>query len=124
MPRQLTAEEMREKFLTSVSNIVEYWHNEKRVPEPLAKMEGVVHSIFVLLEGMSGGCDFGLALVPVTHPDTPRSLAEEGENYPPVNDKLEAQGVINGGDFDFLHHEWSARFAPSVRFARTDEEEG
>jgi hypothetical protein len=82
---QKSPKELQVEFIENLERIRDYWMAEDRVPETLGKVEGVIFSILVLIDGMA--CDGGpFPLYAIT-----------GDDEPLV--------AIWGG----LHDEWGAR---------------
>jgi hypothetical protein len=103
MCRELTEEECRDKFLSKIAVIVKVWEKDSMTPAPLARMEGLVHSILALIDGCSGGVP-GFILAPCPHEDDKQYSIDEGhEHYWPQNHKSEVNCDISGG----LHEQWS-----------------
>lgn len=93
-PREYTADECRAMFLDQIAAMVRYWHRERRATTAMAKLNGLVHSLLVILDGGSALPGFEVRTSP--HLDDAESLRAEGENWWPA-------GVdIAGG----LHHLW------------------
>jgi hypothetical protein len=93
-PREYTGDECRAMLLDQIATMVRYWHRESRAPTPLAKMNGLVHSVLTILDGGSALPAFDVTTAP--HPDDAEYLRGEGENWWPT-------GVdIAGG----LHDHW------------------
>lgn len=100
--RKLTREECRDKFLSHIAGIVDYWYRESRTPHTLAKMEGLVHSLLVTLDGCSGDMPAFL-IAPHPHPDDKEYCIDNGyEFYWPQNHEAELDSEIGGG----LHEQW------------------
>ncbi len=50
----MTPEQMRDEFLRAAADLVRYWLNEDRAPTALEKLNGVVFSLLVMLDGECG----------------------------------------------------------------------
>lgn len=50
----MTRDEAREELILHFWSLVEYWEKESRQPNPREKLEGLLHSILVTLDGGSG----------------------------------------------------------------------
>ena len=83
-PRELTEQEVRERFLKHVWSIIGYWLTEERVPEPLEKMAGVAFSILGVLDGSAAALP-SFIVAPVGHPDNEGYHRERLENWFPHN---------------------------------------
>ena len=104
IPRAFTAEEMRKRFLDHIVANIGYWNSEgnsnvtKDMPTR-ERMEGLVHSILVMIDGGSGGMPaFDISCSP--HPDDKEYCKSQGENWVP------AGVVINDCQ---LHDAYNAR---------------
>lgn len=96
--RAYTADEVREKFLAHLHALVDYWSTETRVSDPKEKMEGLVHSILVTLDGCSGDMpSFSLVVQP--HPDDEQFHRDLDENWYPNGLAIEGTAMF--------HEEWS-----------------
>ena len=106
-PREKTAEEIRDEFLGYLRTLVAYWLNAERAPTAKEKLEGLVFSTLVALDGGAGGLTGSFYLLPSCHESDPEYLKDNGENWWPTNaEALElARGVPPGA----LHEEWSRR---------------
>ena len=104
-PRAYTAEEEREAFLDHICDLISYWNCEgsSNVPKEYTsrqRMEGLVHSILVTLDGGSGMMPaYDISCAP--HPDDIEYHNKNGENW------HEPGLVINDCQ---LHDEYNARF--------------
>ena len=75
--------------------MIDFWISEKNRPSIRDKMNGLIFSVFVMIDGES--ILPGFKLIPSPHPDDKDYLTKVGENYYP-ND------LDIAGD---LHHSWS-----------------
>ena len=96
MPRAFTTEEVRAKFIDRVAQMTRYWENESRAPTTREKLEGLAHSMLVMLDGGSVGLP-SFIVQPDPHPSDFGFLSSQGENYFPDRDCN-----ISGP----LHEEW------------------
>ena len=108
-PRAYTVEEMRNMFLDHMKAMAQYWASVdltgkefavdiKKDGESLYRLEGLAHSILVMLDGgtlVTPAFD----LIPSPHPDDEEHLRENGENW-------WTKVIINECQ---LHDEWYAR---------------
>jgi hypothetical protein len=89
MARELTAEEVRERFLGHVRGLVDYWlrvegRDERR------RMEGLAFSVLAALDGDS--CDLPAFIVaPLPHADDREFRRDEGEDWFPENHAVAGQ---------------------------------
>jgi len=51
---KMTRDEAREDLIKHLWHVLEYWEKESREPSTRGKMEGLLHSILVTLDGGSG----------------------------------------------------------------------
>ncbi len=88
-PREYTAEEVREMFIKHIIAMIGYWNGEGNSnvnPNESSryKMEGLVHSILVTIDGGCGGIPaFDLVCKP--HPDDKEYLKSQEEDWYPEN---------------------------------------
>jgi hypothetical protein len=93
-PRELTDDEVKERFLQHVRNMVRYWASEGasnvEKDKPIrARLEGLAHSILVAIDGSAMALP-AFALVPQPHPDDKEYARAEGRNwYPPCEREIE-----------------------------------
>lgn len=102
-PRAYTAEEERKRFLDHICGMISYWNSEgnSNVPKEYdsrQRMEGLVHSILVMLDGGSGDMP-AFDISPSPHPDDKEYLKKNGENW------YEPGEIINNCQ---LHDEYNA----------------
>lgn len=84
-PRAYTSEEERKKFLDHICGMISYWNSEGRsnVPKDLSsreRLEGLVHSILVMIDGGSGGMP-AFDISPAPHPDDKEFNKKQGCNW-------------------------------------------
>lgn len=84
-PRAYTAEEERKRFLDHICGMISYWNSEgsSNVPKEYdsrKRMEGLVHSILVMLDGGSGDMP-AFDIYPAPHPDDKEFHISNGENW-------------------------------------------
>lgn len=100
-PREYTVDEVREKFLDAVRNIVEYWKNVENVDYE-DRLGGVAFSILVLMDG--GQIDIPeFILAPNPHPEDKDYLIGEDENYFPENYQSDINCNIGGYLHELFH---------------------
>lgn len=91
-PRALSADEMRLSMLGHIYTMVNHWETVdltrpefaaelKRVGELRWRMEGLIHSVLVMLDGGSGLPAFNLT--PAPHPDDEAFHRDNGEDWWP-----------------------------------------
>ncbi len=102
MSKEYTEEEVREKFLKNVWNILNYWKNESRAPSLEEKMEGFAFSMLVLLDGENGNSP-GFIVAPMAHESDKDYSISLGEDYYPQNHASNVKCDIAG----CLHEEFS-----------------
>ncbi len=100
MSRELTAEEVQEKFLKHIWALIEYWESNKDRPDARGKLEGLAFSILTVIDGESIAMP-GFFLAPDPHPEDKPYNESRGENWFPEND-IELVGDISGN----LHEEF------------------
>ena len=92
----ITKEELRDQFVSSAKHLADYWSRvEGRTDKE--KCEGVVHSMLVMIDGMSGAFPCSIDLVMRPHPDDKQYNIDNGDDY------IEDGMVIN--DDVMLHEE-------------------
>lgn len=94
-PRVLTQEEVREKFIRHVWELIRYWSSEDRQPSIDGKLSGLAFSILVMIDGGSAGlCSFSLC--PSPHADDKEYHRERGENWWPTDeDRVDIGGSLH-----------------------------
>lgn len=79
-PKAYTPEEVREMFLDQLRATKKYWLNESRVKTESERMDGLVFSILVMLDG--GTMDLpAFDLIPSPHEGDKDYLTSQGEKY-------------------------------------------
>lgn len=81
-PRAFTRDEVQAKFLEYLDMMINYWLNESRKPSAREKMQGMVFSMLVLLDGEAALP--GFIVTPNPHPDDETFLRNQGENWYPA----------------------------------------
>lgn len=84
-PRAYTPEEVRERFLNNVIGMIAYWNGEggSNVPKDSSsrhRLEGLAHSILVMIDGGNGFMP-SFDLSPSPHPDDKQYYKDNGENW-------------------------------------------
>jgi len=96
MSREKTTDEVREEFLSHIRYLIDYWN---RIPQDSTKerLEGLVFSILVALDG--GSSLPGFIVAPIPHETDRECHIENGKDYYPENYGIENQikGNIAGG---------------------------
>lgn len=95
---------MQDEFLSALNSKVRYWAKEARTPDVTEKLQGLVHSILVYLDGHSGDSRCGFEIVPCGTATDKEVAEEEGSDYAPVQELPEGIVTIHGGDA--LHEAW------------------
>lgn len=99
-PRQLTEEEVRDRFLDEIASHVAYWATLDGDRTAAERLAGLAHSILVTLDGCSSGCP-AFVVAPAPHPDDRQHNIDEGENYYPEAPEVECD--IAGGLHEQIH---------------------
>lgn len=101
-PRESTREEIQAEYLKYAAAMVIYWLNEDRRPTALEKMNGLVFSLLVMIDGESSmpSCK----VIPHSTQESQAYRKHDGENWYP-------QGVDIAGN---LHEIWH-NFEPKGR---------
>jgi hypothetical protein len=100
-PHELAADEVREKLLSHIWGMIDYWDKESRAETTRAKMEGLAFSILTALDG--GSCALpGFVVAPSPHESDIDFHKEHGENwYPPFEEDHVCD--IGGSLHDHFH---------------------
>lgn len=80
MSSAYTTEEVRERFINQVCELVRYWHDQPG--SDMHRISGAVFSALVILDGENGGMP-GFQVIPDPHPDDKAYHIERGEPYYP-----------------------------------------
>lgn len=99
-PRELTTDEVRERFIQHVWGMIHYWEHEDRQPAARDKLSGLAHSLLVAIDGCADGLP-AFALAPVPHPDNKEFHRAEGENWFPSAGEVSHD--IGGGLHEILY---------------------
>lgn len=94
-PREYTEDEVREKFLIEVNEIIQFWENEVDGSDSLRKLEGLAYSIMGLIDGKSPDLP-GYILAPDPHPEAKELNTSRGLNYFPENLESSVKCDISG----------------------------
>lgn len=94
-PIAYTPEEVRDMYLDHMRGLVDYWHKESRRETERERMEGLVFSILVMLDGAASLPSVNLCLSP--HPTDKEYLTSIGEKH------FESDMIINNCQ---LHELW------------------
>jgi hypothetical protein len=78
--REYTADEVIEKFLLHIANLINYWSDEQRRITSQERLEGLAHSILVTLDGYSANLP-GFVVAPAPHPSDRAYCMDKRENY-------------------------------------------
>lgn len=98
-PRCYTPEEVRTQFLEHCAFMVDYWLREPRAPDTREKMESLVFSILVALDGVSMALP-SFVVAPHPHEDDEKDARENGDNWYP---RCESPDSDIAGE---LHDNW------------------
>jgi hypothetical protein len=103
-PRQLTTEEVRDRFLAHVRSMVAYWERvEVRPLTTRERLDGLAFSILAALDGASEMPGFIVA--PCPHPSDRAFHESEGDNWYPEN----RSGVVECDIAGSLHERYGKR---------------
>jgi hypothetical protein len=97
--RELTREEVQDLFLRQIAAYIDFWLDEARAPTMRDKMQGLVFSILVILDG--GSPLPGFLVAPSPHESDRAYAIENGKNWFPP-DAQEVSCDIAGN----LHEIW------------------
>ena len=100
MSRELTTDEVRDRFLDHVRGLIEYWSTVELNGDDSVehRVSGVVHSLLVTLDGGSLGLP-GFIVAPCPHQSDKQYYIDEGENWYPENHESQVNADIGG----YLH---------------------
>ncbi len=108
-PRELTADEVRDRFLDHARAMVRFWSDPDLRQNPLEdrtdierRVSGAVFSILVALDGALGDLP-GFIVAPRPHPDDREFLRGEGENWFPENHDAAVKADIAGELHDLFY---------------------
>ena len=90
MPKKnlkMTNDEAREELILHFCQILEYWEKESRTPDTRGKMEGMLHSILVTLDGGSGMMP-GFKVSALVPPTDVKFHKKQGNKYFPHGEDL------------------------------------
>lgn len=90
--REYTPEEVQEKFLKVVWNLVDHWEKEGRAHTSQAKLEGLAHSIMALIDGNVGFMP-AFILAPLPHKEDKSYYESQGQNFFPCNPRSKKTGA-------------------------------
>lgn len=79
-PRALTVEEMRLRFVEEVHYAVRFWHHNSDCTDDRQRLDGLAHSILVMLDGEAAQVP-GFLLIPAPHPSDKGYLKRHNENW-------------------------------------------
>ena len=97
MSEELIEKEIQERIFTYLDNVIDYWISEKSRPSIRDKMEGLIFSVLVMVDGESMLPAF--KLIPSPCPEDKDYLTQLGKKYYP--DDLDVAG--------HLHEVWSRK---------------
>ncbi len=101
MPREYTADEIREMFLDHVRHCISYWAT---LPEPKSikdRLSGLTHSIFASLDGCTLQLP-GFLIIPNSNEEDKQYYIDNDENYFPIPPDVELCD-IGGGLHELLY---------------------
>jgi len=103
-PREITADEARDELIEHLLAMAEYWANVDGPETVLDRVEGMLFSTLVTLDG--GGPLPGYLVIPNPHPSDAASRRADGANYyrpTPTGMTLGEACILPGGLHEFLH---------------------
>lgn len=100
-PRAYTTDECRQMFYAQIWQVMTYWKRlsaDKLFVAPGqseidARLEGFLHSLLCIFDGVSGIPGFDI--VPTPHPDDEEFNRNEGENWWPSDGKPINEGMMH-----------------------------
>lgn len=95
MSKAKTKEELMDDFVSSAKHLADYWSRIESITDK-GKCDGVVHSILVMIDGMSGAFPCAIDLVMRPHPEDKQYNIDNDDDY------IEDGMVIND---DVMLHE-------------------
>ena len=95
MSREYNEEEVREMFIKKVNSLIEYWHKESRTPDTKDKLEGLAHSILVVIDGNNSSLP-KFVLAPDPHPSDKQYHIDNRDNFFPENHASKINCDISG----------------------------
>ncbi len=100
-PRELTVEEVRNKFLKHCRLLVDYWDKvEDRTTKE--KISGAIFSVLAMLDGSNIDLP-GFIVAPRPHENDKKFCKKEGENWYPENHKSNIKCDIGGSLHEMFH---------------------
>lgn len=96
-PRQLTNEEVRDRFMALVWSYIDYWEHDARVPDVHGKLQGMAFGIMNILDGTSEGSP-SFCVAPMPHPEDEKFHRDRGDNWFPDVKKLGTEADISCGN--------------------------
>ena len=94
-PRELTPEEVQERFLKAVWGQIHWWANETRAESTEDRLSGLAHSMLSLIDGSNATIP-AFILAPLPHPTDKAYHKSQGENYFPCNKRGKKNGNAIG----------------------------
>ncbi len=104
MPKEMTEDEVRKKFLRYCWSMVEYWDKESRRETTSEKLQGLMHSILSTLDGCATALP-GFILAPAPHPDDKEYCEQSGEDWYPQNNENQVKCDIAGCLHELFYNE-------------------
>lgn len=107
MTEPYTAREIRDQFFAHIESMVDYWDRQDLPCK--GRLEGLVHSIFCMIDGSTMMPAFRIAVDPA--PEDRAFYESEGEQWYPCSRDIKLPGDITDRDefLEYLHHEWARR---------------
>lgn len=100
MSAEITADQVRDDFLSHMRTMVEYWVHADLSPDDRGdvrrRVEGMTFSILAALDGCAGNLP-KFIVAPDPHPDDRQFRISEDEDWYPENHGLDVKADISGG---------------------------
>jgi hypothetical protein len=109
-PRVLTQQEVRDQFLTHVAVMIDYWERIPNGGSLQERLEGLVHSLLVALDGNSTALP-AFVVAPAPHSSDRQYCIANGENFYPEAPvaSCDIAGELHEGIYGVIER---LRFAP------------
>lgn len=105
--KEITRDEARYLFMKHMTMLIRYWTKESRAETTQERLEGLMHSILVTLDGNSGGMP-GFYLIPSTHEGDKKYAIEKGHDYYPHVEEIpgyDIGGALHEELFSYIRGE-------------------
>jgi len=101
MSKEITTDEVKEKFLEHVRVLVRYWDNQNEQTS-FEKLSGLAFSILSTIDGSSLDLP-KFILAPDPHKEDKEYHIDENSNYYPDNNDIDIKSDISGGLHELLN---------------------